>query len=274
MRAPRSRCLPPFSRNLRLFPGSCTHSVRNTPGLGAAKTGGSARSRRPHVDCADQGQPDAGGERPGGLRAVGARGRRRGRRGDVLRLPQQRRRRGRADRLLGRPLPRELLERGELGGGDPRRRAIRHGEGADTERGEFLGDYAGLASVGNAFTPLLRPGRHGHGRERHLLRQGRAVGHRPAPKPAPGRAQKPRAGYSSCCSRRTSAHGSTPTTSVLPCSLCADEPRLRKPPDDSPRRPHSNRRRWPSFARRRHYWLRRRAGTSGSAWHTLARDDA
>jgi len=25
----------------------------------------------------------------------------------------------------------------------------------DTERGEFLGDYAGLASVGDAFTPFF-----------------------------------------------------------------------------------------------------------------------
>src|SRR4051812_40008917 len=31
--------------------------------------------------------------------------------------------------------------------------------------------------------------------------------------------------------RRTSAHCSTPTTSVLPSSLCANEPRLREPPD-------------------------------------------
>src|SRR4051794_13609679 len=33
------------------------------------------------------------------------------------------------------------------------------------------------------------------------------------------------------CSRRTSAHCSTPTTSVLPSSLCANEPRQPGPPD-------------------------------------------
>jgi hypothetical protein len=109
----------------------------------------------------------------------------------------------------------------------------------DTERGEFLGDYAGLASVGNAFTrPWTRA---------TSTSPGWCRGPRPAPKPAPGARRSLGAGYSSCCSRRTSAHCSTPTTSVLPFSLCADEPRLRKPPDDSSRRPHSNRRKWPSF---------------------------
>jgi hypothetical protein len=41
------------------------------------------------------------------------------------------------------------------GRGDARRGTVRHGKGADTERGEFLGDYTGLASVGNAFTPFF-----------------------------------------------------------------------------------------------------------------------
>ena len=49
------------------------------------------------------------------------------------------------------------------------------------------------------------------------------------------------------CSRRISAHCSTPTTSVLPSSLCADEPRLRRPPDERPSGPLFTRRRWPSF---------------------------
>jgi len=34
------------------------------------------------------------------------------------------------------------------------------------------------------------------------------------------------------CSRRISAHCSTSTTPVLPGSLCADEPRVQRPPDD------------------------------------------
>src|SRR4051794_11596153 len=34
-------------------------------------------------------------------------------------------------------------------------------------------------------------------------------------------------------SRRISAHCSTPTTSILPSSLCADELRLRRPPHDT-----------------------------------------
>jgi hypothetical protein len=49
------------------------------------------------------------------------------------------------------------------------------------------------------------------------------------------------------CSRRISTHCSIQTTSVLPSSLCAHEPRLRKPQDDYSSGPDFNRRRWPSF---------------------------
>ena len=42
-----------------------------------------------------------------------------------------------------------------------------------------------------------------------------------------------------------------PTTSVLPSSLCANEPRLRGHPDNAPGGPLFNRRTWSSFTRRR-----------------------
>jgi hypothetical protein len=47
--------------------------------------------------------------------------------------------------------------------------------------------------------------------------------------------------------RRISAHCSTPTTLALPGSLCADKPRVRRPPDSSSGGPDFNRRRWSSF---------------------------
>ena len=47
--------------------------------------------------------------------------------------------------------------------------------------------------------------------------------------------------------RRISAHCSTPTTLALPGSLCADKPRVRRPPDNSSGGPDFNRRRWSSF---------------------------
>ena len=53
------------------------------------------------------------------------------------------------------------------------------------------------------------------------------------------------------CSRRTSAHCCTPTTSGLPSSLCANEPRLRGPPDDQAVQ-FSTGAGGPVFTRRRH----------------------
>src|SRR5215213_5245970 len=51
--------------------------------------------------------------------------------------------------------------------------------------------------------------------------------------------------------RRTSAHCCTPTTSGLPSSLCANEPRLRGPPDDQAVQ-FSTGAGGPVFTRRRH----------------------
>ena len=57
------------------------------------------------------------------------------------------------------------------------------------------------------------------------------------------------------CMRRFSAHCSTPTTLVLPSSLCAIEPRLKGHPDDTQVAHFSPGAGGPAFTQRRHLLL-------------------